>query len=103
MARCFLDQGRALAELQLQPIGMREWKDHGHAQVFASYESLLQKYYPAGADMWMPTMNYGQYFHFMSGAAGVDLVPLAREAFAWHADFDDEIAAAKTDFPDIKY
>jgi hypothetical protein len=79
------------------------WRDHGRAQLFANYMSLLQKYYPAGADMWMPTMNYGQYFHFMSGAAGVDLVPLARKAFQWNPDFDDEIAAAKVDFPDIKY
>jgi len=79
------------------------WRDHGHAAVFARYETLLEKYFPAGADLWMPDMNYGQYFHFMSGAAGVDLVPLAREAFQWHPDFDDEIAAAKVDFPDIKY
>jgi hypothetical protein len=79
------------------------WRDHGHAAVFANYETLLQKYYPAGADLWMPDMNYGQYFHFMSGAAGVDLAPLARTAFQWHPDFDDEIATAKVDFPDIKY
>jgi len=79
------------------------WRDYGRAQVFASYQSLLERYYPAGADRRMPTMNYGQYFHFMSGAAGTDLTPLARDAFQWHPDFDDEIAAAKTDFPDIEY
>lgn len=79
------------------------WRDHGHAQVFANYERLLEKYFPAGADHWMPDMNYGQYFHFMSGAAGVDLVPAARQAFVWHPDFDDEVAAAKVDFPDIEY
>ena len=79
------------------------WRDHGHAAVFANYQTLLEKYFPAGADLWMPDMNYGQYFHFMSGAAGVDLVPLAREAFEWHPDFDDELAAAKVAFPDIKY
>ena len=79
------------------------WRDHGHAKLFANYESLLEKYFPAGADHWMPDMNYGQYFHFMSGAAGVDLVPAARQAFVWHPDFDDEVAAAKVDFPDIEY
>lgn len=79
------------------------WRDYGGAKTFANYETLLQKYYPAGADLWMPTMNYGQYFHFMSGAAGTDLVPLAKKAFMWHPDFDDEIATAKVDFPDIKY
>ncbi len=79
------------------------WRDHGHAQVFANYQSLLEKYYPADSEKRMPTMNYGQYFHFMSGAAGVDLVPLAREAFEWHADFDEEVASAKADFSAIKY
>jgi hypothetical protein len=64
---------------------------------------LAREVLPGGADLWMPDMNYGQYFHFMSGAAGVDLAPLARQAFQWHPDFDDEIAAAKVDFPDIKY
>lgn len=79
------------------------WRDHGRAQVYTNFFSLLQRYYPAGADMWMPTMSYGQYFHFMSGAAGTDLVPLAKKAFQWQPDFDDEVAAAKVDFPDIKY
>jgi hypothetical protein len=79
------------------------WRDHGHAKLFANYETLLEKHFPVGADHWMPEMNYGQYFHFMSGAAGVDLVPAARQAFVWHPDFDDEVAAAKVDFPDIKY
>lgn len=83
----------------LMPI----WRDHGNARVFANYHSLIEKYYPADAGARMPTMNYGQYFHFMSGAAGVDLVPLAREAFEWHEDFDDEIAAAKSDFSQIEY
>jgi len=79
------------------------WRDHGHAKLFANYETLLEKHFPVGADHWMPDMNYGQYFHFMSGAAGVDLLPAARQAFVWHPDFDDEVAAAKADFPDIKY
>lgn len=79
------------------------WRDHGHAQVFANYQTLLQKHFTVGADLWMPDMNYGQYFHFMSGAAGVDLVPLARTAFHWTSQFDDELTAAKVDFPDIKY
>lgn len=79
------------------------WRDHGQAAVFANYGTLLEKYFPVGADLWMPDMNYGEYFHFMSGAAGVDLVPLAREAFEWDPAFDAELAAAKVAFPDIKY
>lgn len=79
------------------------WRDHGHAKIFADYENLLQKYYPVDGDNWMPTANYGQYFHFMSGAAGQDLEPLARNAFQWHPDFDEEISSAKQDFSAITY
>jgi hypothetical protein len=79
------------------------WRDHGHAQVFANYMTLLEKYYPVAGNGFMPTMNYGQYFHFMSGAAGVDLVPLSKSAFTWYPGLEDEVTAAKQDFPDIKY
>jgi hypothetical protein len=79
------------------------WRDHGRAQVFANYMSLLQDHYPVDNDGWMPTMNYGQYIHFMSGAAGENLEPLARDAFQWHPDFDAELAAAKADFSAITY
>jgi hypothetical protein len=79
------------------------WRDHGHAEIFKSYQSLLKEQYPIDADDWMPTANYGQYFHFMSGAANQDLESLARGAFEWHPDFDEEISSAKEDFPDITY
>jgi hypothetical protein len=79
------------------------WSDYGQAQLFVRYLSLLEQYYPAGDDMRMPPMSYGQYLHFMSGAAGVDLAPLARGASIWRADFDLQIAVAKLQFPDIQY
>jgi hypothetical protein len=79
------------------------WRDHGHAKVFANYMTLLDKHYPADVDHWMPFMTYGEYFHFMSGAAGEDLEPLAREAFEWQPEFDAELSAAKEDFSAIRY
>jgi hypothetical protein len=79
------------------------WRDHGHAKVFADYMTLLEQEAPVDADDWLQTLNYGQYFHFMSGAAGKDLEPLARNAFEWHPDFDEEISSAKEDFPGITY
>jgi hypothetical protein len=79
------------------------WRDYGQAQLFVRYLSLLEQYYPASDDLWMPPMSYGQYLHFMSGAAGVDLAPLARGALIWRADFDVQIAVAKLQFPDIQY
>ena len=79
------------------------WKNHGGAPLFARYQALLQQYYPASADHWMPAMTYGEYFHFMNGAAGVDLAPLIKHAFGSQASFDEELAAAKQAYPDIKY
>jgi hypothetical protein len=79
------------------------WRDHGHVQVFVDYMELLQDQAPVDAGGWLDTLNYGQYFHFMSGAAGQDLEPLARQAFEWRADFDEEISSAKEEFPEITY
>lgn len=79
------------------------WSAHGGAQLFVNYLSLLEAHYPAGANDWMPPMSYGQYLHFMSGAAGLDLTPLAQEAGIWRDGFDAQIAAAKTRFPEIQY
>lgn len=79
------------------------WRDHGHAKIFADYMTLLQEYAPADADDWMQPLDYGQYFHFMSGAAGHDLEPLAREAFQFRPEFPEEISSAKEDFPEITY
>jgi hypothetical protein len=79
------------------------WRDYGRAQLFVRYLSLLEQYYPASDDMWMLPMSYGQYLHFMSGAAGVDLAPVARSASIWRADFDAQIAIAKLQFPEITY
>jgi hypothetical protein len=79
------------------------WRDHGHAKIFRSYQHLLKLQYPVDSDNWMATANYGQYFHFMSGAANESLESLAREAFEWSPAFDDEISSAKEDFPEITY
>lgn len=79
------------------------WRDHGHAKVFVDYMTLLQQHAPADAAGWLSTLDYGQYFHFMSGAAGQDLEPLARDAFQWRPDFDEEVSSARTEFPEITY
>jgi hypothetical protein len=79
------------------------WRDHGQAKIFRNYQALLKQHYPADVDDWMAPANYGEYFHFMSGAAQQDLEPLAREAFEWHPAFDQELSSAKEDFSGITY
>jgi hypothetical protein len=79
------------------------WLEEESAQVFVRYMSLLRLYYPAAADGWMDTMNYGQYVHFMSGAARKSLLPRARQVLGWGPLHDAELAAARFDFPEIEY
>ena len=48
-------------------------------------------------------MNWGEFIHFMSGAAHKDLRPLARKAFGWPAEWNELYKKAREDFPEIKY
>jgi hypothetical protein len=48
-------------------------------------------------------MNWGEYIHFMSGAAGTDLKPLATTAFGWSDVREAQYQEAKKDFPAVTY
>ena len=84
------------------------WK-RGGAALFARYFQLLSRHYPQvpRADgrgfRYAPEMNSSEYVHFMSGAAGVDLKPLATAAFGWTPDQEIRFKRAKADFPAIAY
>jgi hypothetical protein len=79
------------------------WRDHGHAQVMVKYFQLEAQYFPKNGHDYARGMNWGEYVHFTSGAAGVNLVPLATTAFGWPADREAEYQAAKSEFPAITY
>ena len=44
-------------------------------------------------------MNWGEFIHFWSGAAGVSLKPLATAAFGWTSTFETQFNQARIDFP----
>jgi hypothetical protein len=48
-------------------------------------------------------MNWGEFIHFMSGAAHKDVRPLAKKAFGWPPEWDEQYNRARQDFPGIKY
>jgi hypothetical protein len=77
------------------------WHDHGGAQVMSRYFELLSQHFPKNGQDYARDMNMGEYVHFTSGAAGVDLEAQAVAAFgdAWLA----ELAAARAEFPQITY
>ncbi|MFZ5897022.1 MAG: fibronectin type III domain-containing protein [Myxococcota bacterium] len=71
--------------------------------------NFLAKYFQLQAQH-LPTLNgdfaprpftLGDYVHFCSGAAGVDLSAKAKLAFTWTPQRDLELARAKADFPAI--
>ena len=85
------------------------WRDHGHAKVMVNFFELVAKYFPRGPygndkhPRYTRRMNWGEFIHFMSGAAHKDLRPLARRAFGWPAEWNDLYKKAREDFPEIKY
>lgn len=85
------------------------WQAYGGAAVFARFMQLCADKYPkvpradGHGQAFAPAMNWGEYIHFMSGAAGTDLKTLATKAFGWPDARETEYQQAKTDFPTIKY
>ncbi len=47
--------------------------------------------------------NLGEFIHFWSGAAGVDVKPDAIKAFGWNEQFEMWLQKAKRDYPGVVY
>ena len=79
------------------------WRDHGHARVMVELFRLLSEHFPRSGRDYARGMNWGEFVHFMSGAAGADLTEMANRAFGVSAERDAQLAAARRDFPAITY
>ena len=79
------------------------WRDHGHAQVMANYFRLLSENFPKNGKDYARDLNFGEFIHFMSGAAGEDLESMATAAFGWTGETDQQFNAAKAAFPGVTY
>ncbi|HVZ73069.1 MAG TPA: hypothetical protein VHJ20_11890 [Polyangia bacterium] len=82
------------------------WRDDGGVDLMARFFASLAKNFPRSTtdpNGYARAMNWGEFIHFMSGAAGRDLKPLATTAFHWPAAWDALYAQARTDFPQITY
>jgi hypothetical protein len=78
------------------------WRDHGKTKLLTNFFGLLAQYYPVTGQL-MPPMNWGQYIHFLSGAAGHEAQTQATYAFGWNNTWKAQLAQAHTDFPAISY
>lgn len=79
------------------------WRDYGHAGVMARYFELLAAHFPKTGNRYSRDLNWGEYVHFTSAAAGTSLKELATAAFGWPAARESEFVAAQAEFPDVTY
>ena len=88
----------------------RDWflpiyEQHGENQVLSRYFSLLAQNFPKEANGvdYARALNWGEFVHFWSGAAGVSLKPQATKAFGWPDDWENQFKQARLDFPRVTY
>lgn len=79
------------------------YRDHGKTQVLVKFFKLMSENFPKSGQMYTRDMNYGEFFHFWSGAAGVNLKAQATLAFGWTAEFESQFNKARADFPNVVY
>jgi hypothetical protein len=79
------------------------WRDHGGAGVASRFFALLARDFPSQGGKYTRDLNWGEFVHFMSGAAGTDLQPLATAAFGWPAAWEAELQQARATFTRITY
>jgi hypothetical protein len=79
------------------------WRDHGGGPVMARFFKLLAAHFPKNGNRYSRRMNWGEYVHFTSGAAGKDLKAMATAAFGWPPEREAQFVKARADFPMITY
>ncbi|SDD69916.1 hypothetical protein SAMN05216464_102312 [Mucilaginibacter pineti] len=114
------EAARVYDEMQTQtdtfPVAGSQWfknwfypiySKYGHAAVLNKYFQLLADNFPkvknAHGYQYTRNLNYGEFIHFWSGAAGVNLKAQATIAFGWPDEWEQEFNQAKIDFPNVKY
>lgn len=79
------------------------WRDHGGAMVMNRFFALLARDFPADGVRYARNLKWGEFIHFMSGAATTDLKPLATAAFGWPVEWEQQLQEARRGFPQIAY
>lgn len=74
------------------------YSKYGKGRVLSKYFELKGKYEKQNRDI-----NWGEFIHFWSGAAGVNLKDQATIAFGWPDEWELQFREAQQDFPEVKY
>lgn len=81
----------------------RDWflpiyEQYGEGAVLREFFKLVAEHFPHGRKL-----NFGEFIHFFSGAAGANLKELGQNAFGWNDTFESEWNAAHEEFPMLTY
>jgi hypothetical protein len=79
------------------------WRDYGQGDVLAAYFALLREHFHQHNGKFPSSLNWGEFVHFWSGAAGTNLKPLATTAFGWSTTWEQQFLKAQADFPGVTY
>jgi hypothetical protein len=75
------------------------WNKYGKSDVLSKFFKLTSQYYPKKAKKYSRDMNWGEFVHFWSAAAGVNLKSRATMAFGWSPEYEAQFNQARKDFP----
>jgi hypothetical protein len=75
------------------------YSTYGGNKVLNRYFVQLALYFPKNGNDYSRGMNMGEFVHFWSGAAGVNLKALATTAFGWTSTYEAQFVAAQAAFP----
>jgi hypothetical protein len=79
------------------------YDQHGGAKALHQFFTLLAAHFPRNGNSYARDMNWGEFVHFWSGAAGVNLKEQATLAFGWPDEWEAQFKQAQKDFPGVKY
>jgi hypothetical protein len=74
------------------------YNGYGQSKVINNYFNLVSRCYPRNGQSYSRSMNMGEFVHFWSGAAGVNLKSQATAAFGWTDDYNNQLIKAQSEF-----
>jgi hypothetical protein len=77
----------------------------GETKTLVNFFRLLAEHFPRypGTNRYSRSLNWGEFIHFSSGAAGINMQPQAAFAFGWTNEMDFQFHKARSDFSAITY
>jgi len=79
------------------------YSQYGETEVLNQFFTLLSNNFPKNGQTYAREMNWGEFVHFWSGAAGKNLKNLATDAFGWPTEWEQQFNTARANFPGVTY